>query len=696
MTVMACYFLVFDYTVIWSGLIEIPIVSTTRRPDFMLLRFLLLALCLLMLPAAGAMATVDLEREREQFKTAYRALKKGDRKTAATLRPNLAHYPLVQYLDYERLRRDLHRASVTEVRDFLQAHDGSYLAERLRRQWLLKLAERAAWDDYLSDYRPQIDPALRCYQLTARLATKQHAHLARDAKDLWLVGKSQPDACDRVFTYLRTTPLFDDQLVWARMELALGERKQGFARYLARQLSSTEAKTWAKHLVDAYAKPQGTLNQMRYNVDAPYARRVTLFALERLARVKLDQAISTWDQWQREANFEAGEKSRIDSAIAVAAARADDPRQLDLLDRVDNRLAGDRVESYRLRAGIEAQAWEQLARWTAAPPNGDSNPLEWSYWHARSLQLINREEESTPVFRRLADERDYYGYLSADRLGLPYRFNYVPIRATPGAYQSVAERPGFKRTAELLALDMVLEARREWAHEIERLDKGDQEIAARIAADWQWHDRAIATLGRAKSYDDIEIRFPVLHLDLVRDYAKRRRLDNATVYSIIRTESAFARDARSPAGALGLMQLMPATGRETARRVGVRISRNADLLDPGRNISLGTAYLAGLMQRYDNNFPMAAAAYNAGPHRVKQWRPRSGCVPSDIWIDSIPFRETRGYVKRTLFYQAVYQHRLEEPIKPLSESMQGIPAAGFSRGCVDPLNRVASVNTPAP
>ncbi len=228
-----------------------------------------------------------------------------------------------------------------------------------------------------------------------------------------------------------------------------------------------------------------------------------------------------------------------------------------------------------------------------------------------------------------------------------------------------------RREFERVALPQ--HAAREWNFEMKQLTRRELEVAAVLATQWGRPERAIFALGMANAYDDLGVRFPLLYTELARKHAARRNLDPARVMAIIRSESAFNASARSPVGALGLMQLMPQTARETARSAGVRFDNPKALLEAGTNIALGTTYLAQMLARYDGNFAMAAAAYNAGPGRVRQWQ-GAQCVPSERWIESIPFTETRGYVRRALFYAAIYQRRLKLPIMKFNTVMPPIPA----------------------
>jgi soluble lytic murein transglycosylase len=367
--------------------------------------------------------------------------------------------------------------------------------------------------------------------------------------------------------------------------------------------------------------------------------------------------------------------------LAIAAASRDFEDRINLLDAVAADYVDGAVDSYRLREGIEMRAWETLVKWTAREPRGDLGMLRWRYWRARALQETGRAKQALAIFADLAIQRDYYGFLSADQLGDDYRMNDRPIVVTATEEAEMSTRPGILRAHELYRLGMRFNARQEWHHEMKRMTPRELEVAARFAYGWGWYDRVIFALGKAKSYDDLELRFPLEYRELVGQYATKRDIESAVLFSIIRGESAFMSDARSPAGALGLMQLMPATGRETARRIGLKLRGTRDLLDAKKNIMVGSAYLQSMLNRFDGSLPMAAAAYNAGPHRVRVWRPKQGCVPADIWIDTIPFTETRRYVRRSLFYAAVYQRRLEETIAPLSTRLAQITARNSESQC---------------
>jgi soluble lytic murein transglycosylase len=293
----------------------------------------------------------------------------------------------------------------------------------------------------------------------------------------------------------------------------------------------------------------------------------------------------------------------------------------------------------------------------------------------------------------LAGERDYYGFLAADRVGQVYRFGHDAVPFTETDLAAAEALPGIARARELLRVGLTIDARREWRDAIRDLDDRQLEIAAVLAGRWGWHDRAIVTVARADHFDDLDLRFPLVYQDLVLSNARATGLDPAWVYGVMRQESAFWEDARSRSGALGLMQLMPSTARETARRLRERVDDVYDLLSPPKNIRLGVAYLRRVLDRFDGHQGLATAAYNAGPGRVRSWLPGSHPLAADIWVDTVPFNETRGYVKRVMAYTAIYEHRLERPVRPLKGRLPPVPAtiASLTDG-----GQVATIRFPEP
>jgi soluble lytic murein transglycosylase len=297
----------------------------------------------------------------------------------------------------------------------------------------------------------------------------------------------------------------------------------------------------------------------------------------------------------------------------------------------------------------------------------------WRYWWARATELLGEGEAAAAAYRALSSERGYYGFLAADRVGRAYAIEFLPGEPSAEAIAALTARPPVRRTRELRVLGREVDARREWNLLIAGLEPAERAVAARLAHGWGWHGPAIIAAARSDSLDDLEVRFPLAHLEQVMPLAEGLGLDPAWVLAIARQESAFFADARSPAGALGLMQVMPATGRQIARWLDLRLSSDRQLLDPELSLRFGGTYLRHLLDRWQGHPLLATAAYNAGASRAERWRPTGAAMPGDLWVELVPFRETRGYLRRVLAYTVIYEHRLGRAPVPMSERLPPVP-----------------------
>ena len=638
----------------------------------------LLLASLLITPSLWAAA--DLAAQRLKFRAATKALNAGQRTKSAQIAQGLEDYPLFPYLRYEQLRRNLHRAKRADVREFLAANENTAMGESLRTRWLEQLARRNQWKTFLQDYRPQRSAKLQCAQLLARVKTKALSGVVQDAIPLWMIGESQHEQCDPAFALLYKSSLLTEQLLWQRIRITIAEGNPALAGYLGRKLPA-DSERWVTLWREARRDPARALRNKALADDTPRAREIVAYAIERSARRSLDFAIRQWPKLRSRYSFEAAQSAAVDRALALRAVSQDHDEQIALHDAIPDNFVDQDVQRSRLRAAIRSQNWAALARWTEQPPAAKMNVLRWDYWRARAAEESGDQEAALAIYRRLSNERDYYGFRAADRLNVAYKMQNHPVQFTELEMDEVSAEPGLARAREFYHVDMIYEGRREWLYETRRMDSPRQlELAAALAHKLGWHDRAIMTLGKARSFDDLEIRFPIQYEALVAKYATKRKIPQAFMFSIIRAESALMEDARSPAGALGLMQVMPATGRETAKSIGYNLSNTRQLQNAKTNVTIGSAYLKQMLDRFSGNVAMAAAAYNAGPHRVRTWQPKQSCMRAEDWIELIPFTETRRYVRRSLFYTAVYQWRMAQTIDTLDSRLAAIPNRRSPKG----------------
>ncbi len=635
--------------------------------------------CLLLLCAALVRAEEPVA-ERTRFRPAYDAALAGRHDSAALAARGLEHYPLYAYIEYLALRQRLPSLPVAQVEAFLKKERDTYLGDRLRGDWLRTLGQNHQWNLLVRFAAPTRDPILGCLTLRARMELGQLTEITPEIEGLWLIGNSQSPACDPVFEYLRQRGLLSSELALRRVWLALRENRPKLASFLLRRFAAGGSRGVDATVQKVAAKPMDALQLAGLRTDSPLSRAILGYALVSLASEDPGRAQSLWRQARSRYRFPDHEAAAILRAIALGAGTHQHPERRAMLANVPADGIDAGLERMRIREALQARDWARLASWTAEPAVTPMNALRWRYWHARALLEQGKSAAAAEVLGALSRERDYYGFLASDRLGREYSLQNRPVAPTPEEYARVGADRSLLRTREFYRLGLRPQANQEWQWLLNNRPRRDVEIAAHFAGEWGWHDRAIIALGAAQSYDDLELRFPLLFEGTVRAAAKRRDMSPALVYSIVRGESAFVVDAKSVAGALGLMQLLPGTGAETARHLGVTWRDANDLLNPERNIDLGSEYLRRVMRQFGGSFPLAAAAYNAGPGRVKSWLPRLGCAPPDVWVELIPFAETEGYVRRALFYAAIYEHRMGESMTSLSSRLANLARTAPSGG----------------
>lgn len=615
----------------------------------------------------------DRARQRERFLEAYEAGLRGQTARARKAVEPLADYVLAPYLDYAILKGRLDEANADEVGAFIERHGDTPLDWRMRVAWLHELAAREEWEAYLDWYRDTADITLRCHHATARLRTGDAAGLAPAVTELWLAGRSQPDACDPVFDWLYGTGRVTHHLRYERVVRALESGSYGLARWLADKLPA-ERRVWYLRWRQMIVSPERTLEAARRWQDTAEARRIVLYGLRRLGRT--DEGEKAWRAYRAAAerfSFTDEERGVLMRQLALDAATDYHDDALDHLDAVPGAYVNASVRQWRVRAALQRRDWpavlEAIGRLTPA----ERSAPRWRYWRARALAATGSADAARSVYAELASETGYYGFLAADRIGASYRFEGESLSVPPERLKGVDARPAMGRALELFQVGLTLSARREWHLALEGADRETLRAAALLAARAEWHDRAILALADTADWRVYELRFPVAHESLLESNARHHGLDLSWLYGLIRAESSFITDARSPAGALGLMQIMPGTGRRVARDSGSEWQGSGELLSPERNVALGTAYLARLFKRYRGNMVLATAAYNAGPENVDRWIEENEPDDPAVWAETIPFHETRDYIQRVLAYSAVYDWRLGRKVLRLADRMPAHP-----------------------
>lgn len=615
--------------------------------------------------AIGVAHAGDIERQRELFAEVFADVELGRwepiEQLAAADRQLLQDYVLWPDLRATWLRANINTVTGTQVNAFLQQHGALRPVRELRYRYALSLVGKNDLAGYLKIYQQfyhgQDIAKLDCLALQAEIDAGRYSRVPHRALDLWLIGASQTVECDPVFDFLRAQKLLGATEYRHRYALAIEARNFSLARWLAKKIDSQHlslATTWQQ----AQTNPEDFLRRNRTEPSDSDLRDQLAYAVQRLTFRDPEIAESLWARISSKHPFTAAQTSKTAQHIALWTARDNLPRAYKLLSRLPAAARDDEVHRWRARVSLREGRWKRLIGDIAEMGEEERKAEQWQYWNAIALIESGQAADAHAQLTALSTERSYYGFLAADKLGKQYALDHADLVADGSALRRLEVRDDVVRARELFLVGQDSRGRSEWDALIRHLSDEEKAQAAILAHRWGWHSRAIAAVASLGEYDDLSIRYPLPYQDSFQAFASQASIPPTWAYGIARSESLFMRDVKSSAGAIGLMQIMPATGRDVARQIRMPYQGLVTLVDPQSNIRLGTQYLGKMADRYDGNNVPATAAYNAGPGRVDQWLPKSGSIDARIWIENIPFNETRKYVKRVFAAQAIFHWRL--------------------------------------
>ncbi|WP_181898337.1 transglycosylase SLT domain-containing protein [Alteromonas aestuariivivens] len=597
-------------------------------------------------------------------RTQFQALEKAIRTTPKDQLPSLDSqfetlqgYPLYPYLVKQRLFRQLNLEHRAEVEQFLSRYDGHPLTYTLRSSWLRYLAKYGYKSAFMSSYREDMGAEITCHYLAFQIEEATNpAYWLSKVDDIWLTGKSQPEACDPLFRKWQAAGMMTSDKVLARLEKAVTSGDARLLPYLKRRLPQEQ-----QYLADLWqtvrTNPAIVLRESRFPLTHPQEEAAVLaFGLERLAWSQPDNAVKGYFLWQNRENplFAADALRPIHRAIALSMAIDNHPDAREWLERADVPGAEEDVKRWHMAYLLRQQNWQSVLAVIESVGEANQEEEGYLYWRARSYEALGMKGMALPIYDQLASERHFYGFMAGAKLAKTPDLVSHPAPRSEVNVEAIAQMPSAQRAYEFLQLGRSISARREWRYLLSQLDSGLVKDAAILASEWGWYDQAIVGFARSGYLDDVERRFPLAFAPQFSRVGETYNVHPAFAMAIARRESAFMADAVSPAGASGLMQLMPGTARYLAKK---QVSRKV-LFEPEQNVELGVQYLRYLMDKLDNNPVLVSASYNAGWKRVMEWLPDQNMLPTDIWIENIPYRETRHYVKAVLAYRYIYEHQL--------------------------------------
>jgi soluble lytic murein transglycosylase len=583
------------------------------------------------------------------------AFKKLDRKRLAALLPQVKGHILEPWGAYWELSARLEEARPMEVQEFLTRYAGTYQEDRLRNEWLLLLGKRRDWAAFLSEhpkFRMNDDLDVLCYGLLAN-ASVNGTEITSHVQDLWLSQREPDEGCVAAADQLLKADKLNPLVAWQRARLGFEFDKPRIALQAVGLLNPS----WATSLNAIYANPARYLDEKILAL-RPRTKELVTLALVRLASNDFAAAAEELNKLRWRAQLSQEERSWVWGVIGKRAARALSDKALSYYAQGQESFMHNDHLLWKARAALRAGAWEQVLNTIELLSPAQRHEPTWIYWRARALLALNGPDavaQAQALYASIASAKGFYEQLALEELGQRITVPIGPEPVSDEEREAALHNPGLQRALAAIQLGLRADGVREWNYSTNLHQRGgmsDRELlaAAELACEQRVWDRCIATSERTKTVVDFEQRYPTPFLHDVIKRSGKAGVDPAFVYGLIRQESRFITDALSGVGATGLMQVMPATARWTAQKIGMANFRPQQITDRDTNIAIGTSYLKFVLDNFDSSMPLAAAAYNAGPTRSKSWRGLSNepALEAAIWAENVPFPETRDYVKKVL------------------------------------------------
>ncbi|SDX85165.1 soluble lytic murein transglycosylase [Aidingimonas halophila] len=608
-----------------------------------------LAGLVLCLPMTTPMAVAASDSDMRQALEAARA-----KEWSRIDQPAIEDHELAGYVSYHRLKNRLPDLSSQEVLAFIDAHSDSPLSQWMRNQAISAYGDNEKYGELLAvrDGEPE-GTERQCHYYRA-LLERDPQQAAEGGRQLWLSAQSQPSACDSLFQRLLGNGTIDDTLIWERMMLAWQAGETGLMRYLDRQLDAD----WQAGIdaIERIQEDYSAITQVPTRIGPSNEGGGSLFAaaMYGFTRADTEAAMEAWRKIADHAPVTEEQRHTIEHDLAFYSMVRDIRNNRGWVDQVLPRLGDQELLTLRVRKALSDRNWQSVIDWIHTMPDEPRQEARWQYWLGRALEQLGDPETAETAYAAAAGERSFYGFAAADRLNRPYSLNMERATFNDDYRREVAEWPQVKRTEALMRIGEPGLANSEWFYAIDQASPQEARALADYAANRGWHLKVIQSTINAGLWDALEWRFPNAYQDQFLKWGRQHDIDPYLLMGIARRESSFNPKAVSPAGAQGLMQLMTGTATHVSQRLGIDDPTPRQVLNPETNIRLGSAYISEMLKRYRGNRLAAAAAYNAGPGRVDRWL-RDGPEDFDLFVESIPYRETRNYVQAVLAYRVIFE-----------------------------------------
>jgi len=587
------------------------------------------------------------------------------------INPKLKKFSLYPYLEYTLIKRNLDFKDRYKVLKFYQKYKDSPVTKALNFYWINHLYKHKKWELILQDYKENKSTLLKCMYVYAMQQVSPDKINKKVIEDLWVYGKSRPKICNPLFDLWlekndTNKAVLTDELIQKRIEKALESRNLSLARYLNKKLSnSNQYKQDNLLYIKIHNNPYLIQKNKLFNVNNKYHKKIILNGIKKMYYKNPHKALELLNNLNKKYKFNKKNYNFVKNLIAIRLYQ----NQAELAEKIYNQIPykykSNDLITISIRNSISKNNWENVSVKIENMSDELKNQDTWQYWLAKAYEKNNDLLDCKLIMAKLAKKNNYYGLLAQDYLDITPKLKIYDSNIYKNKINNLENNPNFQRALDFYKLNQYYLARKEWNYASHKIDKNDLIFAAMLAEKYNWHDRAIITLtiiGKNKGLDPDNINnllFPLANQKIVNYEADNQNLDPALIYAVTKKESHFMHDVGSYKGAQGLMQLMPRTAKGIAKKLKDRFDRN-NLKEAKTNIKYGSFYLREMLNMYGNNLVLAAAAYNAGPTNVKRWLEKYNNMPADAWIEMVPYRETRNYIKNVMSYTAIYQMMLNQ------------------------------------
>jgi soluble lytic murein transglycosylase len=608
----------------------------------------------------------NVSQQRQLFGKLYSKALAGKAAEVQQKRAPLNGYPIEHYLDYALIQSDMNNLPEQAIINFKKQHPNSPLNRRLSAALLTALGNQGAWKKYLQYHNGLDTGKKQCWYLRARIKTKQTKDLAPFIQAMWLSGLSAPDACDPAFKWWQQQGYMSEELIIKRIKLAYESRNFSLIEYLKNRLS--QPPVWVDQAIELIKNPEQALQDSVHLTPVAETPWLVFKTSMWLAKKQPATLHAFWPSLKAAHQMSGSQEQQVERQMALFAATDYEPFSIDAMNQLSDDMKDDQIKSWIVRYHLYHQDWPAVHHALKKMSSRQLDQARWQYWLGRAEAKLGNKQQAQNIFTQLSQQTNYYGFLAADHMRLPY-----PLCQSPQAVVNPNFKPpaGIDRAIELHHAGLLSMARSEWNLAYRSLSKVDKQALADRVSKEGWYAKAIAIMADLGEWDNYQLRYPIAHEKTIKQHANSSKPLPQWVMAIIKQESAWTKDAISHANAHGLMQLLPTTAKRLGQQMGININRNNELHQAPLNIQLGVQYQKNLFQQFNHPL-LVAAAYNAGEGKSVDWSKDFPDAP-DIWLETIPFRETRDYITKILSNVTIYDWLINKQPRRISYWMPTLP-----------------------